>query len=291
MGRTLLAMSMLTLAATMVVATAVSQEGALQTLRDDVRLGPPESVSVPSAPAGTPMEHHTSHEPNGFENADTDSLCLAGLYFAGAAVTSPIWVPTTFLGDDLTSAGYFPPYPYDDVSGYIQPLDSSIGTKPFAVRLDVEYVETFDCLDNLGGHLLVDSASRLGVDASWNHLEERFQDNRYDSLEIGDVNLVYRFAQGNWAEFRAGLGVNWLSDAHDTNLGFNFTYSADFYPRKPWVLSAVIDWGTLGHTGLFRGRTTVGVVFHHVETYVGYEYSDIGRTQWNGLIGGLRFWF
>jgi hypothetical protein len=35
----------------------------------------------------------------------------------------------------------------------------------------------------------------------------------------------------------------------------------------------------------------VGVVFHHVETYTGYEYTDIGRTHWNGLIAGLRFWF
>jgi hypothetical protein len=24
---------------------------------------------------------------------------------------------------------------------------------------------------------------------------------------------------------------------------------------------------------------------------VGYEYTDIGRAHWNGLIGGLRLWF
>ena len=74
-------------------------------------------------------------------------------------------------------------------------------------------------------------------------------------------------------------------------MGFNFTYAADIYPRKPWVLSAAIDWGTLGQAELFRFRTTAGVVFHGVETYAGYEYTEIGRAHWNGLVAGLRFWF
>jgi hypothetical protein len=38
-------------------------------------------------------------------------------------------------------------------------------------------------------------------------------------------------------------------------------------------------------------RTTAGVLFHGVETYVGYEYTDIGRAHWNGLVAGLRVWF
>jgi hypothetical protein len=46
--------------------------------------------------------------------------------------------------------------------------------------------------------------------------------------------------------FRTGLGFNWLDDPIDTNFGFNFTYGADLFPRRPWVLSATIDWGTLG---------------------------------------------
>ena len=52
-----------------------------------------------------------------------------------------------------------------------------------------------------------------------------------------------------------------------------------------------MDGGTLGRAGLFRFRTTAGVMMHGVETYVGYEYTDIGREHWNGLVAGLRLWF
>jgi hypothetical protein len=151
-------------------------------------------------------------------------------------------------------------------------------------------METFDGLDNLGGRLLVEDAPRVGFGASWNCLEERDGDRR-DTLNIGNCNLLYRFAQGDLGEFRAGLGMNWLNDSTAANIGFNFTYAADIYPRKPWVLSSEIDWGTLGKAQLFTFRTTAGVVFHHVETYAGYEYTDIGREHWDGLIAGLRFWF
>ena len=74
-------------------------------------------------------------------------------------------------------------------------------------------------------------------------------------------------------------------------MGFNFTYGGDFFPRKPWVLSTAIDWGTLGHAGLFRFRTTAGVIWNRFESYVGYEYLDIGTTQGNFAIGGVRVWF
>jgi hypothetical protein len=221
------------------------------------------------------------------------SLILAGFCLAGAAVTSPVWVPKAALDDNTFSFdGRFARFPYDNLSGYIQPFDAGGQTKPWAVRLDAEYVETFDRLDNvIGGHLLVDTASRFGLSASFNHLEEELSGGGRDRLQVGDCNLVYRFAQSEWAEFHTGLGMNWLADGSRTDLGFNFTYSADIYPRKPWVISAAIDWGTLGHAELFRFRTTAGIVFYGIETYAGYEYTEIGRAHWNGLVAGLRVWF
>ncbi len=56
-----------------------------------------------------------------------------------------------------------------------------------------------------------------------------------------------------------------------TDLGFNFTYGADFFPAKPWVFSAVLDAGTHRQAGLFRFRSTAGVVYRSVELYSGYE--------------------
>lgn len=59
----------------------------------------------------------------------------------------------------------------------------------------------------------------------------------------------------------------------------------------PWIISTVFDGGTLGHAGLFRLRLTGGVVFHGVEAFAGYENLDIGRTDINSVVTGLRFWF
>jgi len=216
-------------------------------------------------------------------------MCLAG-----AAVTSPLWGPFAITGDSsLLDSGYFPRFPYDDFQGYIQTRDVAAKTKPWAVRLDAEYAETFNHLDNvIDGHLLIETAPRFGLAASVNHLEEKLDDGGRDRLDLGDCNLVYRFAQGEWGEFRAGLGVNWLADPRGSDeVGFNFTYAFDIYPRKPWVWSTAIDWGTLGDAELFRFRTTIGVVWHGVETYTGYEYTDIDRSRWNSLVAGLRFWF
>ena len=136
--------------------------------------------------------------------------------------------------------------------------------------------------------MLISTASRFEFDARFQHLAERLADGGQDQLWTGDCNVTYRFAQSEFAQFRAGLGINWLNDPTQTDLGFNFTYGADFFPAKPWVFSAVLDAGTLGHAGLFRFRTTAGVVYRSVELYSGYEYTDIGSVHWNGLIGGVR---
>ena len=122
-------------------------------------------------------------------------------------------------------------------------------------------------------------------------LEEDLPGNRYDELWVGDCNLIFRFAQSPHMQWRTGLGLNWLDDPIGTDFGFNFTYGVDWFPRKPWVVSAELDWGTLGRAELFHFRTTVGAVIHGMEAYTGYEYYDVDRTQINALIGGVRLWF
>jgi hypothetical protein len=160
-----------------------------------------------------------------------------------------------------------------------------------ALRLDADYVEAFDRLDLINGHVLFSTTSRLEVDGRIEHLGENRPNAQTDELWIGDCNVMFRFAQSSAAQFRAGLGVNWLNEPTQTDLGFNFTYGVDVFPVRPLVFSAVMDAGTLGHAGLFRIRTTAGVAYKRLELYTGYEYTDIGRTHWNGLIGGVRLWF
>ncbi len=154
-----------------------------------------------------------------------------------------------------------------------------------------DYADNFGHLSGVDGQLILETTSRFGIDTSFRYLTERSSSADDDHLGLGDCNLVYRFAQSPRAQMRTGIGANWLNDSTRTDLGFNFTYGGDFFPARPWVLSAAIDWGTLGHAGLFRFRTTAGVILDRFEGYVGYEYLDIGSTQGNFLIGGVRVWF
>jgi hypothetical protein len=266
---------------------ASSADDSLQTIRDDVRDAPPSEPS-------SPKKNDSGGGSQGEDAASSlfapvfGPLVGAGMIGVGMAVSSPIWGPITVL-DDNYSPGFFPHFPYEDSSGYI--THDSSNSLLWAVRVDGEYANDLNRLDSVGGHLLLETSYRFGLEAGGRQLDERLCDGQIDRLAIGDANLVFRFAQADWAEFRTGLGANWLADRQATNYGFNFTYAADFFPRNPWVISSVIDAGTLGYAGLFRFRLTGGAVFHGVEAYAGYEFLDIGRTPTNSIVTGLRLWF
>jgi hypothetical protein len=260
-----------------------AQEGTLQSIRNDVREGPPPSPAASSPPQSSNPQSSNSDDSSLDSDTKTD-LFLAGAVVVGGVLTLPIWAPIMLSDDDYSHPAYLHQFPYDDTT-------SPPETFPFAVRFDADYVDAFDNLDRINGHLLISTASRFEFDARCQHLAERLAGGGEDQLWNGDCNVTYRFAQSDFGQFRAGLGINWLNDPTETNLGLNFTYGADIFPAKPWVFSAVLDAGTLGHAGLFRFRTTAGVVYRSVELYTGYEYTDIGSVHWNGLIGGVRLWF
>jgi hypothetical protein len=264
-----------------------AQTGTLQSIRNDVNNGPPPGPSSSSSGAtGLSAAPATSDDPAQNTNADdTELLWLAAEVVAiGGAVTSPIWLPRALSDDDYSRPAYLNQFPYDDTA-------SPRETFPFAIRFDADYVDAFDNLDRINGHLLISTATRFELDTRAQYLSERLADGSLDKLWNGDCNVTFRFAQTDRAQVRAGLGINWLNDSTQTDLGFNFIYGADFFPAKPWVFSAVADAGTLGHARLFRFRTTVGAVYRSVEVYTGYEYTDIGSVHWNGLVSGLRLWF
>jgi hypothetical protein len=151
---------------------AAAEDGTLGIVRQDVRQGVPQQPAG-SAPEDELSANRATHTYVGYSENDGISadLFCGCLYPSGIVVSSPIWVPRAMLQDDsLTTDGYFLRFPYDGAFGCIKTDELSTPLRPLAVRVDLEYLETFDCLDK-------------------------------------------------------------------------------------------------------------------------YEYSDIGRTQWNGLIGGLRFWF
>jgi hypothetical protein len=174
--------------------------------------------------------------------------------------------------------------------GYMTIMPSPTG-KTWSCQVQADYLDNFDSLNGIYGQLLIETAPRIGVQTSVHAFWENLGDNRFDHLTLGDCNLIYRFAQHPRGQMRMGIGANWMTDPAQTDLGFNFTYGGDFFPCKPLVFSTKIDWGTLGHAGLFRFRTTTGLTFRNFEPYIGYEYSDIGTTQDNFFISGVRIWF
>lgn len=257
---------------------------ALEELRDDVR------TSDPPAPprAKSPPSHSQPDDPFDPNSSDDvwGSLILFGLV---APFVGPPWA----IGDSYCESGYFAHFPYQHDNGYmiIGPALAEGQLYNWAVRGRAEYGTDFHHLDWVGGHLLAETYTRLGFDTDFRHIREDVPPGRFDSLWLGDANVVFRFAQSEYLVMRTGLGVNWLSDPKDTNTGFNFTYGGDFFPIRPWIFSGEIDLGTLGHATLVHFRTTLGVNLGPAEAYLGYDFYDIGPTQIAGLVAGIRLWY
>ncbi len=283
-------------------------QGNMQAIRDDVRPGPSSDSDDD--------DHHHRHKSH---DCDDDGIVFGEIFAKIWAylITSPFWGPHGALDDSFSREGYFARFPYDGVPGHLliqgrwtslQPENFANGSsdpvyepmisvyaaeraRVWSCRLRAEYTNDLDDVSRLGAHMLLTSTARFGIDTGFDYFQEELPGGSHDHLTIGDFNVVFRFAQSEHVEFRSGLGFNWMTDDFDSDYGFNFTYGADFFPCKPWVISATMDWGTLGRTGLFHFRTTAGVVFHGLEAYTGYEYHAIGSTRINGLVGGVRVWF
>lgn len=284
------------------VSSAGGQSASLETIRDYVRsVRQPSSFSLFKRADPETDEHHDYQDSCDSHDADPEDVLGslgAGLLFC--AVVSPFYIPNAMLGDSSEIHGFFPRFPYDHAPGYMV-LEDSPGQmfaekwarrpRRWSGRMRLDYCDDFDALDRIGYHLLLSTSSRFGIETEMDYLQEQLPIGMHDQLWLGDCNFTYRFAQSAHMQWRAGLGFNWLDDKARTDFGFNFTYGFDFFPKKPWVFSSTLDWGTVGSAELFRFRATGGIVIHGIEGFLGYEYFDLDRTQLGGLIAGLRLWF
>ncbi|MBM3969879.1 MAG: hypothetical protein FJ302_08460 [Planctomycetes bacterium] len=278
----------------------VSADGLLSSARSEVR----DSSSSSPKSASSPGSHSD-------EDDDGDSFfgsLLTSLFssdcecdhhqassFTGGAVftvlASPWLIPRSILEDKdevLTMADF--PYAENWDGYFVNQVPQPEWAKPWSGRFLAESGTNFDGLQKHGGRLRLDTSSRWGLDTEWNFRRETLS-SVHDTLWNGDANLVYRFAQSRRAAFYTGLGVNWLSDRFGGNAGFNFTYGADFYPADPWVISGVIDWGTLGHATMFHGRATVGMMLNRLEVFTGYDYLKLGGTSLPSFVAGVQLHF
>ncbi len=267
-------------------------EGVLQQLREDVQ-------GTSDAPRddddSSRSRRHCDEYPDEVDNPF--ATAIASLFFQGAwyGITAPFWGPPVWIGDDYSHTSYLSCYPYQhDPTGYVlseSALPESSDVNRWSIRVRGELADNFDSLTRYGGRVLWESYNRFGLDSSVNYYREWLATGRHDELWTGDFNIVFRFAESPQLMMRTGIGANYLSVPHETDLGFNFTYAADWLPARPWIFSAELDCGWLGHAGLFHGRATAGINLGNVECYTGYDYLDVGSAQIDGLVAGIQLWY
>lgn len=159
------------------------------------------------------------------------------------------------------------------------------------VRVRGEYGTNFDDHRRTGGQIYAIGRGWAGIDAAFDHREIDLPRGRENGLWTGDANLVFRLPEVRMLNMRAGVGANWLHDGGETDVGYNLTYSADVFIKRPWLLSGEIDWGQVGSEQLFHGRATFGLMLGNFEVYTGYDYYEAGRLELDGLVGGAGIWF
>jgi len=235
-----------------------------------------------------PHHEHCDELENGWED-----LFWKGAFVVAAA---PWWGPHVLIETEESQSGPvdFASFPYaDGHEGYLV-IESKPPSKVFALGASYqqEFGSDFSGITRTGGQLQVESADyRFGLDTEWDVFTEKLPSGSTFDLWTGDANLVVRFAQSEKLMMHSGIGINYLTATGQTDLGFNFTYSLDAFPVDPWVISADLDWGTLGHSSRFHLRGATGVTLEWVELFGGYDYERIGGQDLHGPMVGARFWW
>jgi|GEM_PF-1538435 len=280
----------------LLAAPSLFADGSLQGLTDATgRTG----RTAPPAPAASNSRNHQhlhlanhGHYYDGDDSTSEAELFVLSSMVAAWVLSLPVTVPQAIFGDDQIPGG-FVKYPFARAhtgSMLMNPMPGDhVESSHLRIRLD--YADNFMAQQKISTHFIFESRNRWGVDASFDYLRESVAVGQHEQLWIGDVNVVWRFAQMENAQMRVGLGMNWQRTSLATENGINFTYGGDFYLSEPQVISADLDWGRLGSAGLFRIRTTYGRQIGRAKVYVGYEYLSIGDFKKNFLITGMSYDF
>jgi hypothetical protein len=238
--------------------------------------------------------------PNDSSSGDDSGFDFLRELYLGV-ILSPFRAPHLALEGDSPSKAYFPDYPYfksqpghlyfpeHDNSATAQ--DESIRLRKWSLRLSGEEGNDFRGMNRVGIRASLDTSSRFGLQSSWNFLSELLPGDGRDTTVLGDTNITFRFAQSERAQLHTGIGLRVLTDSSATHTGFNFLYGVDFFPRKPWTVSALFDVGNAGSAFIVHGRAAIGAAWRHFDCYAGYDFMRIGSVNVQGPMLGLRFWY
>lgn len=261
----------------------------LDRARDEVR----ESKPSPAESSGRRRRQRTyepqydadylcpDDEPNPLEKL-TGTILLAGL-------TSPFTIPRAAL-EESEFPGFFPKYPYGKSDGSLLFDETAPGAHSSLLVLQGDYGTDFDSLTQAHARVFGDIKSRLGFDTEFYYREEALRPGT-DRLWHGDFNVTYRFAHSEHWQFRAGLGVNWLTDDFDSNAGLNATYGAEWFPVKPLSVTSTLDWGRIGATSLLHFRNTIGLTKSGWGVFTGHDWLRVGGEDIHSWINGIEYRF
>lgn len=229
---------------------------------------------------------------NGDEDDDWASFLFGDVCYDSfdALLLFPFRGPRALLGDATFERATFQRYPGREGSGYwYTGEDADTGSK-LSLRPRVEFGSDFDDLERTAFGLELEHASRFGLALEWARWREDLGAGGTDELDLGELDVVYRFAQARSAAFWSGVGLNVLDDELETDYGVNFTYGATFL-AAPLTLGFDSDLGTLGDATLTHLGFSAGFVLDRFELFAGYDNWDIDSARLTSWSLGLRGWF
>ena len=203
-----------------------------------------------------------------------------------AIITSPIWAPLAIANNDNLLRP-FQRFPYADSPGYLNNITPD--PRIWTFRLSLEYDANLANYQRASGEILFSTFNRIDLNAQGTEIWER-KDGKWDSIFFERTNILWRFAQTEFFQFRTGVGMNFLADSKN-EVGPTFHYGMQLFTARNSVLTGGIDWGTLGHAPVFHGRMTIGVQRRELEIFTGYDYQRIGDADISGVIAGCRLYF
>jgi|GEM_PF-3502197 len=258
-----------------------AEDGKLEEIRKETKTSSDRSRS----------ESKSSSSNSSDDDDDSDFSSIFGELFGGIilyTIISPYYLPYKVFDDGYDSPLYFHPYPYcANEKGYMTDISD---LKVTAFDLSGEYKIYKDDVYGIGLHFKARTSFRFEVHADYTFLEEKLSNGTTDSLNLGNVNVLYRFAQNNYLLMHSGVGLNILHDKED-KYGFNYNYSLEIYPIKPMYFSIGLDWGRLGSSNVVRFRAMMGVCYQAFELDVGFESYKIGDVNLEGVVFGFKVYF
>jgi hypothetical protein len=260
-------------------------QGKLDEFRDTVRTEKEDNSRYQGFNDDDDEDNDVEHR--GFYQSILDMIDFTR--FISAVISSPFAIPHSIW--DEKGYAQFCEYPYqNDYPGFMRKITNSESPSDFNFRIQFETGYDFEGVASFSGNFLLDTESRLSFELGASYMREWIEESVYDTLNTGEFNILWRFVQSPNLQMRAGLGIRYMNDYIGTERGFNFTYGLDLYPVKPWIVSASVDFGSLGEANVSSARFTVGAAVKRFELYAGYNSLRVDTVEIHGPVAGIRYW-